>query len=174
MKYNDRINTGVKSKRFTAMTAATVESNHDNSLVKSMDNRNPYYKLSNLYEEESKIVLDTIRMPKKLKLLNKRLPKSNYESEKIFEMKKNINNMSFPNKIFPILKCRYYDENTKKETPKLLKGKDSIKHKIYKSIEIEKLTPVDKIMKTLKLKIMNRDKNIFNSPKGNINMIIEE
>ena len=174
MKYNDRINSGIKSKRFTAMIAATVESNIDNSLIRSNDNNNPYYNLENLYEEDSKIVLDTIRMPKKLKLLNKRLPKSNYESEKIFEMKKKINNMSFPNKIFPILKCRYNDENNKKEIPKLLKGKDSLKHKNYKSIEIEKINPVEKIMKTLKLKILNRDKYIFESQKGNIDMIIED
>ena len=123
MKYNDRINSGIKSKRFTAMTAATVESNIDNSLIRSNDNNNPYYNLENLYEEDSKIVLDTIRMPKKLKLL---------------------------------------------------KGKDSLKHKNYKSIEIEKINPVEKIMKTLKLKILNRDKYIFESQKGNIDMIIEE
>ena len=61
-----------------------------------------------------------------------------------------------------------------KEISKILKGKDSLKHKNYKSIEIEKINPVEKIMKTLKLKIMNRDKNIFNTPVGNIDMIIEE
>ncbi len=82
--------------------------------------------------------------------------------------------MSFPNKILPILQCRYTEEYNKEkenEPPKLLKHKS---RKNFKSVELGKINSVDKIMKTLKLKILNRDKNIFNSPKGNINMIIEE
>ena len=175
MKNRERENSGIKSKRFTALTAATIESTKDNNNInKSKIDKELYKGLNKMYEEESKIVLDTIRMPKKLKLLNKRLPKPNYESEKIFEMQKKLNNMSFPNKILPILQCRYTEEYNKEkenEPPKLLKHKS---RKNFKSVELGKINTVDKIMKTLKLKILNRDKNIFNSPKGNINMIIEE
>ena len=139
--------------------------------------------INSIIEEEeddnSKIVLDTIRMPNELKMLNKRLPESNYESEKIFEIQKNLNNMSFPNKMLPVLECRYNEQDKVNENKKtdnhVINRRKFQKQKIFKSVEIGNINPIENnVYKTLRMNIYNRDKNIFNPINGNIDIIIEE
>ena len=57
-------------------------------------------------EHKQNFVIDTIKMTKKLKLLNKHLPESNYESDKENYNDK-INNISFPNLKLPLLKINF-------------------------------------------------------------------
>ena len=67
-------------------------------------------------------MLETIKMPKKLMYLNKHLPTSNYETdiieEKQYAKNENIKNMSFPNKLLPMISSRYIlkQDDTKKKT----------------------------------------------------------
>ena len=195
---NLKIKGDLRNKRLTAFTSnSNIDGDISNNNISNSDinqsiigNKSIISRSNNIInsiieeeeEENSRIVLDTIRMPNQLNMLNKRLPESNYESEKIFEDQKNLNNMSFPNKMLPVLKCRYNEqenshENLKEDENNNIKRniRKIPRYKIFKSVEIGK-TPIDNnnIYKTLRMNIYNRDKNIFNPINGNIDIIIEE
>ena len=101
-------------------------------------------------EHKQNFVIDTIKMTKKLKLLNKHLPESNYESDKENYNDK-INNISFPNIKLPLLKININNN---------------------KSIEIDNVKDYMEKNKTIKFKI--KKKNNLIDYRKSIDMIIEE
>jgi NIMA (never in mitosis gene a)-related kinase len=101
-------------------------------------------------EHKQNFVIDTIKMTKRLKLLNKHLPESNYESDKENYNDK-INNISFPNLKLPLLK---------------------ISNNNNKSIEIENVKDYMEKNRTIKFKI--KKKNNLIDYRKSIDMIIEE
>ena len=108
-------------------------------------------------ENESKMVLETIRMPKKLIYLNKHLPTANYDTDQNEEEAnkiKNIKNMSFPNKMLPKISNNRYINNILHNNNEIVKSVDNMK------------------INTIHLKILKNNKGIFN--QGKINTIIEE
>ena len=98
-------------------------------------------------ERKQNFVIDTIKMTKKLKLLNKHLPESNYESDKENYNDK-INNISFPNLKLPLLKINFNNN---------------------KSIEIDNVKDHMEKNKTIKFKI--KKKNNLIDYRKSIDMI---
>ena len=146
-----------------------------NILIKSYKNIRKNFKLNDIYdinklliEEEEKnktkfkqanFVIDTIKMPKKLKLLDKRLPEYNYDSDKVNKLKI----LSFPNKILPILKCKYKMNVNKNNMNNNNKNKNNNNNNNYLS-------------QTENTEITINEKNIINNNKNynNIKDIIKE
>ena len=108
-------------------------------------------------ENESKMVLETIRMPKKLIYLNKHLPTANYDTdqnEDEVNKIKNIKNLSFPNKMLPKIANNRYMNNILHNNNEIVKSAGDMK------------------INTIHLKILKNNKGMFNL--GKINTIIEE
>ena len=141
--------------------------------------------------------MNSIRIPKTLGKLNDKLPVSQYESDYI-KQKKIFQGLSFPNKVLPVLKVRYnqndnnYNLEKEKENktieinpPTLLNNKEINKNKRGKIEENlflkngKKNNSIEKVnkfkgynnFKTLKMMI-DREKP-FNY-KGQIDIIVEE
>ena len=141
--------------------------------------------------------MNTIRIPKTLGKLNDKLPASQYESDYI-KQKKIFQGLSFPNKVLPVLKVRYnqndnnYNLEKEKENktieinpPTLLNNKEINKNKRGKIEENlflkngKKNNSIEKVnkfkgynnFKTLKMMI---DKEKPFNYKGQIDIIVEE
>ena len=148
-----------------------------NILINSYKNIRKNYKLNDIYdinklliEEEEKnktkfkqanFVIDTIKMPKKLKLLDKRLPEYNYDSDKVNK----LNILSNSNKILPMLKCKYKIDASKNNIENNNKNTNSNNINYLSQTENTEITISDKNIK----KNNNNNKNY-----NNIKDIIKE
>ena len=152
-----------------------------NILINSYKNIRKNYKLNDIYdinklliEEEEKnktkfkqanFVIDTIKMPKKLKLLDKRLPEYNYDSDKVNK----LNILSNSNKILPMLKCKYKIDASKNNIENNNKNTNSNNINYLSQTENTEITISDKNIK----KNNNNNKN-YNNIKDIINEEDEE
>ena len=89
--------------------------------------------------EEKKIVLNTIRLPKTLGKLNDKLPTSQYESD--IKKKKIFQGLSFPNKLLPVLKVKYTSNNNMNNGKHNLEEKNTNNNKDNNSKSIELSPP---------------------------------
>ncbi len=130
--------------------------------------------LNVIYEnenEENKMVMDTIHMPKQLIMLNKRLPSSNYEKDKENEMEiqkiKNLQHCSFPSVILPKLDHRYLKNSPKNNKNDIhLKSRSKVIKNAFSNDNLLQ-DNYDKIS-TLQMKIQNQ---MLSS--RNVNMMVE-
>ena len=167
MRMMSNISSGSANKSFNSrkdrMTINTNESsNIGDSRVDELKKGLQYNKgriLKEIEEDEmeNKMVLETIYMPKKLIFLNKRLPTSNYDTDKNEDFtSNNIKNMSFPNKMLPLIQNNRYKNNILQNYENLKQTKPQIDNKIN----------------TLHFKL-KKNKGSLLTP-GKIDMIIEE
>ena len=177
------------------LTPRTPRIQNKSEIIDILNNNLNYF--NNKRNEEKKFVLNTIRIPKTLGKLNDKLPVSQYESDYI-KQKKIFQRLSFPNKVLPVLKVRYnqndnnYNLEKEKENktieinpPTLLNNKEINKNKRGKIEENlflkngKKNNSIEKVnkfkgynnFKTLKMMI---DKEKPFNYKGQIDIIVEE
>ena len=130
-------------------------------------------------KEENKFVLNTIRIPKALINLNKRLPASQYDTDiKSKSNQKVFYGLSFQNKGLPLLKMRNNSKELNNSKRNKEKNIELIKSKSVEFINNEKLLNDNNRNKirnnkfnTLKMMI---DKNKPCNYKGKIDIIVEE
>jgi hypothetical protein len=153
LKKKNKIKSRIQSGMSNNYELRTIPSQNEINISKDSIRNLRYGNNSSILadrEHKQNFVIDTIKMTKKLKLLNKHLPESNYESDKENYNDK-INNISFPNLKLPLLKI-----NTNNN----------------KSIEIDKINDYMEKNKTIKFKI--KKKNNLIDYRKSIDMIIEE
>ena len=170
-----------------SMDQSTYEK--DNNLIKTpsrinkseiitiMNNNINYFNQKK--KEENKFVLNTIRIPKALINLNKRLPASQYDTDiKSKSNQKVFYGLSFQNKGLPLLKMRNNSKELNNSKRNKEKNIELINSKSVEFINNEKLLNENNRNKirnnkfnTLKMMI---DKNKPFNYKGKIDIIVEE
>ena len=159
-----RVNSSVSRSMISHRDKTTINTNVTSEIGDSIAEMNRNLKgrkapMQEIKEEEneSKMVLETIRMPKKLIYLNKHLPTANYDTdqnEDEVNKIKNIKNLSFPNKMLPKIANNRYMNNILHNNNEIVKSAGDMK------------------INTIHLKILKNNKGMFNL--GKINTIIEE
>jgi len=134
------------------------------------------------YKQEKKVVLNTIKYPKKLIKLNNKLPEAKYDDENINQKRIPIQKYYYlyPHQILPKIKNNKNNDSSIKDDIINKKEKEENKNEINEENTNKKkqifnkylkMNNKDLVMKTLKMKV--NQKHPFNY-KGEIDIIIEE